>query len=152
MKEFVLLRNGHMRIFLSKPRSLSTRPLKLRLSLNNAAKIRSAEAFYCNCNQRFLNLNYNATFYVTRRFLGTAQTNFDVSNNEPIPVAINTFQDYLQNAKDAVKLKLDQTRNRAIEKDGYIKLRIEDTCGNEIKFCLDRVSWNFSPLNNLFYW
>ena len=138
MKEFVLLRNGHIRIriFRCKARSFSTRPLKLRL--NNVFQIRSAPIFYCN--ERFLNLKY--TFRVTRSFLCTTQTNFGASNGEPLPEAVKNFQDYLQNAKDAVKLKLQQTRNRAIEKDGYIKLRIEEISGNEIHFCLNRVSWH----------
>ena len=80
MKELILLRNGHIRIFRCKTRSLSTRPRKLHQ--NYTVEIRREEI--SRCNKRFLNLNCIATFDVIRRFLCNAKTNFNAPNGEPL--------------------------------------------------------------------
>ena len=58
---------------------------------------------------------------------------------EPIPGEVQVFQKYLKGELDATKQKLDQAKNWAIEKDGYIKLCIEDINCNQVKFDLKKV-------------
>ena len=130
-KELIFLRNGHIRIFRCKTRSLSTRPP------NYAVQIRRGVNFCCN--EQLLNFNYKITFDVIRRFLCNTKTNFNASNDEPLTDAVNTFQKYLRSELDATKLRLEQVKKWAIEKDGYVRLRIEDIDGDKIKFVLDRV-------------
>ena len=144
MKEVILLRSGHIRIFRCKARSISTRPRKLR---QNYA-IRNRRGVNFCCNERFLNLNYKITFGVIRRFLCNTETNFNASNGEPLPGAVKTFQEYLRGEMSAVKQKLGQVKKWAIEKDGYVRLRIEDIYGDKIKFVLNQVIFeNFNKLN-----
>ena len=126
-KELIFLRNGHI----CKTRSLSTRPL------NYAVQSRRGVNFCCN--EQLLNFNYKITFDVIRRFLCNTKTNFNASNDEPLTDAVNTFQKYLRSELDATKLRLEQVKKWAIEKDGYVRLRIEDIDGDKIKFVLDRV-------------
>ena len=130
-KELILLRNGYIRIFRCKTRSLSTRPP------NYAVQIRRGVNFCCN--EQLLNFNYKITFDVIRRFLCNTKTNFNVSKGELLPGAVKIFQEYLQRELDAMKLRLEQVKKWAIEKDGYVKLFIEDINGNQIKFVLNRV-------------
>ena len=134
-KELILLRNGHIRIFRCKARNLSTRPRKLHQ--NYAVQDQRKVSFYCN--ERFRNLNCINTFDVIRRFLCNTKTNFDASNGEPLPCAVRTFQECLRDEMNLVKLKLEQVKKWAIEKDGCLRLRIEDINGNRIKFVLNQV-------------
>ena len=130
-KEFILLWGGYLRIFRCNARSLSTRPP------NYAVQSRRGVNFCCN--EQLLNFNYKITFDVIRRFLCNTKTNFNASIDEPSHVAVKTFQEYLRSELDVVKLKLEQIRNHAVEKDGYVKLHIELISGNTIKFWLKHV-------------
>ena len=76
---------------------------------------------------------------ITRRFLYNTQINLDSSNVEPISAEVQAFQEYLKFELDAMKQKLDQTKNHAIEKDGYMKLRIDELNGSQIRFPLKDV-------------
>ena len=134
-KEFILVWNGYLRIFRCNARSLSTRPRELHQ--NYTVQIRREQI--SRCNERFLNLNSITTFDVIRRFLCNTKTNFNASNDEPSHVAVKIFQEYLRSELDVVKLKLEQIRNHAVEKDGYVKLHIELISGNTIKFWLKHV-------------
>ena len=125
----------NIRIFRCKTRSLSTRPIKLHQ--NYAIKDRRGVHFCCN--ERFLNLNCITTFDVIRRFLCNTKTNLNAPNGKPLPGAVKTFQKYLQSELYALKKNLGQVKKWAIEKDGYVKLRIEDIKGEKIKFVLTRV-------------
>ena len=138
--KFILRRCGRLRIFHCKVRSLST-PLKYHP--NSAFQFHRGEVLYNRC---VINVNYKTTKFseILRRFLcvhaqPTTQISLDASNAEPIPGEVQVFQKYLKGELDATKQKLDQTKNWAIEKDGYIKLRIEDISGNRIKFDLKKV-------------
>ena len=130
-KELIFLRNGHIRIFRCKTRSLSTRPL------NYAVQSRRGVNFCCN--EQLLSFNYKISFDVIRCFLCNTKANFNVSKGELLPGAVKTFQEYLRSELDAAKLKLEQVKKWAIEKDGYVKLRIKDIDGDQIKFVLNRV-------------
>ena len=136
MKELILLRNGQIRIFRCKARSFSTQSRKL--DQNYTVKIWREEI--CRCNKRFRNFNCITTFDVIRRFIcNTEATNFDASNGEPLPGAVKTFQEYLRSELDAAKIKHEQLKKWAIEKDEYVKLRIENINGSQINFVLTRV-------------
>ena len=135
MKKFILRRYGRLRIFHCKTRSLST-PLP-----NCAIHFHRGEVL---CNRWVINANYKTTNGdILRCFLCAhaqpIQISLDAPNAERIPCEVQVFQKYLKGEFDATKQKLDQTRNWAIEKDGYIKLRIEDISGNKIKFDLKKV-------------
>ena len=132
-KELILLRNGYIRIFRCKTRSFSTRKLLQNYTVQDRRGVN-----FCR-NEQLLNLKYITTFDVIRRFLCNTKTNFDASNDESLPGAVKTFQEYLQRELDAMKLRLEQVKKWAIEKDGYVRLRIEDIDGDKIKFVLDRV-------------
>ena len=135
MKKFILHRYGRLRIFHCKTRSLST-PLP-----NCAIHFHRGEVL---CNRWVINANYKTTNgEILQRFLcthaQTTQISLDAPNAEPIPGEVQVFQNYLKGELDTTKLKFDQTKNRAIEKDGYIKLRIDDISGNIIRFDLKKV-------------
>ena len=125
----------NFRIFRCKTRSLSTRPQKF---YQNYSIQDRREVNFC-CNERILNLNYITAFDVIRRFLCNTKTNFNYSNGEPLPGSVKTFQKYLQGELEAVKKNLEQVKKWAIEKDGYVKLRIKDIDGDQIKFVLNQV-------------
>ena len=124
---FILLRYGRRRIFHFKERSLSTCPLKL---------FHKGAIF---CNGRVLNLDFYNSGGITRRFLYNTQINLDSSNVEPISAEVQAFQEYLKCELDAMKQKLERTKKWAIEKDGYMKLRIDDINGSQIRFPLKDV-------------
>ena len=129
---------GRLRIFHCKARNLSIRSLKLYPN-SAATHFHRGDIF---CNRWTVKLNYKSNnIDILRRFLSNTQTNIDVSNAEaePIPGEVQAFKKYLKGELDVTKQKLDQTKNWAIEKDGYIKLRIEDINGNTIKFDLKKV-------------
>ena len=127
LKEFILLRNGHARILYCMARSLSTRTL-FHFPPNCYTKIRRA-AF-----QKVSPLN----FYVLQRFLCDDKRNFD-PNSEILPEEIKAFQEHLRCEQDAVKLQFEQTKKRAIEKYGYMRVPAVYIIGNEIKLSLKRV-------------
>ena len=132
-------RYGRLRIFHCKVRSLSTSSLKYHPSC--AIHFHRGEVL---CNRCVINVNYKTTNGdILRRFLCShaqpIQINLDASSAEPIPGEVQAFQKYLKGELDATKLKLDQTKNWAIKKDGYIKLRIGDINGSKIRFDLKKV-------------
>ena len=139
MRKFILRRCGRLRIFHCKVRSLSTQSLKH--PPNCAFQFHRGEVL---CNRCFINVNYKTTNGdILRRFLCAhaqpTQINLDVPNAESIPGEVQVFQKYLKGELDATKQNLDQAKNWAIEKDGYIKLRIDDISGNKIRFDLRKV-------------
>ena len=127
LKEFILFRNGHDRIFYCMARSLSTRTL-FHFPPNCYEKIRRG-AF-----RKVSPLN----FYVLRRFLCDDKRNFD-PNSEILPEEVRVFQEHLRCELDAVKSRFEQTKKRAIEKYGYMRLPVTHINGNEIKLSLKRV-------------
>ena len=134
MKKFILRRYGRLRIFHCKTRSLST-PLP-----NCATHFHRGDVL---CNRWVINANCKTiNGDILRRFLCAhaqpTQINLDVPNAESIPGEVQVFQNYLKGELDATQ-KLDQTKNWAIEKYGYIKLRIDDISGSHIKFDLKKV-------------
>ena len=139
MRKFILRRCGRLRIFHCKVRSLST-PLKY--NPNSAFQFHRGEVLYNRC---VINVNYKTTKFseILRRFLCVhaqpTQISLDAPNEEPIPGEVQVFQNYLKGEFDATKQKLDQTKNWAIEKDGYIKFRIGDINGSKIGFDLKKV-------------
>ena len=130
INNFILLRYGRLRIFHFKVRSLSTRPLKL---FHNGAIL---------CDGRVVNLDFYNSGGITRRFLYSTQINLDASNAEPVSAEVHVFQEYLKFELDAIKQKLDQTKKWAIEKDGYMKLCIDDISGSRIGFQLKDVKFS----------
>ena len=129
-------RYGRLRIFHCKVRSLSISSLP-----NSAIHFHRGEIL---CNRWVINVNYKTSNgEILRRFLcahaQSTQINLDAPNAEPIPGEVQVFQKYLKGELDVTKQNLDQTKNWAIEKDGYIKLRIEDINGSQIKFDLKKV-------------
>ena len=135
MRKFIIRRYGRLRIFRCKVQSLST-PLP-----NCAIHFHRGEVL---CNRCVITANYKTTNGdILRRFLCAhaqpIQINLDAPNAEPIPGEVKVFQKYLKGELDATKQNLDQTKNHAIEKDGYIKLCIEDINGNTIQFDLTKV-------------
>ena len=136
MRKFIMRRYGRLRIFHCKVRSLSISSLP-----NCTIHFHRGEVL---CNRCVINVNYKTTNGdILRRFLCShaqpIQINLDASNAEPIPGEVQAFQKYLKGELDATKLKLDQTKNWAIKKDGYIKLRIGDINGSKIRFDLKKV-------------
>ena len=129
----------NIRIFRCKTRSLSTRPRKFYQNYS----IQDRRGVHFCCNERLLNFNYIATFDFIRRFICNTKTNLNAPNGEPLPGAVKTFQEYLRSELDAAKLKLEQIKKWAIEKDGYVKLRIKDIDGDQIKFVLNRVIFEY---------
>ena len=134
-KELISLRNSNIRIFRCNSRILHTLPRKLHQNYT----VQSRRGVHFCCNERLLHLNCRTTFDVIRHFLCNTKTNFNAPNGEPLPDAVKTFQEYLRGELDAVKLRFEQVKRWAIEKDGYVKLRVDDICGSQIKFVLDRV-------------
>ena len=139
MRKFIMRRYGRLRIFHCKVRSLSTSSLKYHPSC--AIHFHRGEIL---CNRWVINVNYKTTNGdILRRFLCAhaqpTQISLDAANEEPIPGEVQVFQKYLKGELNATKQKLDQTKNWAIEKDGYIKLPIEDIDGSKIKFDLKKV-------------
>ena len=106
-KELILLRNGYIRIFRCKTRSFSTRKLLQNYTVQDRRGVN-----FCR-NEQLLNLKYITTFDVIRRFLCNTKTNFDASNDESLPGAVKTFQEYLQRELDAMKLRLEQVKKWA---------------------------------------
>ena len=135
--KFILLRYVQLQIFHCEARSLSIRSLELH---PNCAIQFHREGIFSN--GWAVKLNYKGNnIDIFRRFLCNTQTNIDAPNAkaEPIPGEVQAFKKYLKDELDATKLKLDQTKNWAIEKYGYIKLRIEDISGSQIQFDLKKV-------------
>ena len=137
MRKFILRRYVQLRIFHCSARSISIRSHEL--NPNCAIHFHREGIFFNGCAAK---LNYKGNnIDVFRRFLCNTQTNIDAPNAEaePIPGEVEAFKKYLKDELDATKLKLDQTKNWAIEKYGYIKLRIEDISGSQIQFDLKKV-------------
>ena len=132
MKTYILFLNGSARIFRCESQRFSTRSLQRRI--NYSSQIRRA-VFN---RGRTLNLDYNPFDVLLRRFLCNVKT-YIAGSTEFRPEELQHFQEFLRKEFDTVKEKLDQKRNRGIEKFGYTRLPVVHVSGSEIKLSLAQV-------------
>ena len=85
--------------------------------------------------------NYAIAIQIQRGVFGEApHFNYNPMFDRPATDANNAevgaFQEYLRHELEAVRFKLGQAKNEAIETNGYIRLHIEEINGSQIKFSI----------------
>ena len=90
---------------------------------------------------RWLRPSYAIAIQIQRGVFGKARhLNYNPMFDRPTIDANNAevvaFQEYLRHELEAVRFKLGQAKNEAIETNGYIRLHIEEINGSQIKFSI----------------